>query len=475
VALLIAAWPSRQAAAAETPRYQAIWVDAFHSGFKTPQETRELIRWARENHVNALFIEVRKAGDAYYRSQYEPMGSDIQTGYDPLADLIRLAHNPPAGQPKIEIHAWLIIYRVGTTAQTAATHVARRHPEWLSRTAAGRGEDEEGVFLDPGVPSVIDHTDIVLTDLVSRYELDGVHFDRIRYQGADWGYNPVALARFQKLTGAAGVPAPTDPQWQQFRRQQIDAMLQRLYIRAKSIRPNIKVSAATIAFDLAPSDFQQSQAYATVYQDWKKWMQQGWMDLNCLMNYNREFVAKQALHYRQWTQFLVSNRGYALPIVGQASFLNDPVGSANQVAAALGTPGIGGVLLFSYAQLAKDTSQGGLLSEKLRNGHFKPNVPAPSLPSAAQQGYGWVGGKVGAGTSDHVQVVLATNPVRQTFTDGSGFFSFTRVPPGQYKIGVAAPNTATAWQTVTVKAGKVSGLKMSAPALAPALVTAQKR
>ena len=462
----VANLPGQVANLPHVARHQAVWVDAFHEGFKSPRETRRLIEWARTNHVNTLFIEVRKAGDAYYKSKHEPLAPEIAPGYDPLADLLAQAHAP--GKPRIEIHAWLIVYRVATTGRLPAGHVATRHPEWINLTNTGRrGDGDGGIYLDPGVPGVIDHTDLVVSDLASKYDLDGIHFDRIRYPGREWGYNPTAIARYQKQTGRVGRPSPDDAAWKQFRREQIDAMLQRLYLRAKSVRPSIKVSAATIAFDECPSDFQRSLAYDQVFQNWLKWAATGWLDLNCLMAYKREGVAKQAAQYRDWIGFLSVNRGLALPLVGQGSFINGPTESMRQVSLALRHPQIFGVSLYSYSQLAKRTADGQLVASKLRNGVFRPNVPAPAL-SPEQARLGWVGGQVTGGKADRLPVVLATAPARRAWTDGSGFFSFNRVPPGEYQIAVEQPRGPQAWQTIRVAGGHVSGIRLAGPSLPPA-------
>lgn len=455
------AWAQRAAFAAQA-RYQAIWVDAFHEGFKTREQTRHLIEWAHDHHINALFVEVRKEGDAYYRSTLEPPAADISPpGYDPLADLIDQAHDTRSGRPRIEIHAWLIIYRVATGKPLPRTHVARRHPEWLSQTYGGRRDENGHVFLDPGVPGVIDHTAKVVAELVSRYDLDGVHFDRIRYPSQEWGYNAAAVARFRRIAHRLRRPKPEDSAWSQFRREQVSAMLRRLYIVAKSRRPTVKVSAATVAFDDCESDFRQSRSFSDVFQDWQSWVREGWLDLNCLMVYKRDWVAEQAMQYRQWLDFLANNRGLSLPVVGQGSFLNSPSGSLRQISLALQHPTISGVCLFSYAQKAREGDRGDQLTEILRRRYFHRGVPTPKLLPPARLGYGWVGGNVVSRSHDYVQVDLSTNPPRSTRTDGSGFFAFNRLPVGEYRISVSLGRRRKATKAVRVAAGKVTWVQIS--------------
>src|SRR5919198_174181 len=53
----------------DPPELRAVWVDAFHDGFKTPQQVDDLVTWARSANLNALFVQVRRRGDAYSGTQ----------------------------------------------------------------------------------------------------------------------------------------------------------------------------------------------------------------------------------------------------------------------------------------------------------------------------------------------------------------------------------------------------------------------
>ncbi|HOK55146.1 MAG TPA: family 10 glycosylhydrolase, partial [Armatimonadota bacterium] len=90
---------------ADGPRYEfrGAWVTAWSNGFLTPEEADETIRLAKEANLNALFIQVRKVGDAYYKSSFEPRAKNIENlpDYDPLAYVIEKAH-----AEGLEVHAW---------------------------------------------------------------------------------------------------------------------------------------------------------------------------------------------------------------------------------------------------------------------------------------------------------------------------------------------------------------------------------
>ncbi len=115
--------------------------------------------------------------DALYASSKEPWSQFLtgaqgtSPGYDPLAFAITEAH-----ARGIELHAWINPFRAASnaSARLAANHVAKQHPEWVRRYGAQ-------LWVDPGEPAAREYVLGVITDLVSRYDLDGVHIDDYFY------------------------------------------------------------------------------------------------------------------------------------------------------------------------------------------------------------------------------------------------------------------------------------------------------
>src|SRR6478672_2377567 len=89
--------PAAAAQTLDAPELRAVWVDAFHDGFKTPQQVDELVAWARAANLNALFVQVRRRGDAYFSKSIEPRAEDpdFALGFDALQYLIERAHAGP--------------------------------------------------------------------------------------------------------------------------------------------------------------------------------------------------------------------------------------------------------------------------------------------------------------------------------------------------------------------------------------------
>ena len=340
--------PSASPVALGPPAYRGVWVDAFHDGIKSAAQVEKLVADARRANLNALFVQVRKRGDAYFNRGLEPRATDIQgpAYFDPLAALIRLAH---AQYPRLEVHAWVNTFFVGSDSR-----VYREHgEEWGNRTRDG----QRGGFLDPGNPAVAIYTHDVLLDLVGGYELDGLHLDFIRYpDGGDWGYSPAALARFRLETGAQDVPQPADEAFRQWRRDQLTAFVRSLYQDLTARKPALKLSAALICYGRGPvseSEWRSTAAYTSVFQDWRSWLQEGILDLAVPMNYDSGYSPRQAGWFALWLEFEKDLQSKRKVLIGLGPFLNYPDDALAQIRQALAPSTHGnatlGVVLYSYA------------------------------------------------------------------------------------------------------------------------------
>jgi uncharacterized lipoprotein YddW (UPF0748 family) len=127
--------------------------------------------------INAVLFQVRVEADAFYESPYEPwsywmtgeQGRD--PGYDPLALAVEEAH-----KRGMELHAWFNPYRAnrGSGYDLDPSHVMVQHPEWILDFGTIQ-------ILDPGLPEVRDYVATIISDVVRRYDVDGIHFDDYFY------------------------------------------------------------------------------------------------------------------------------------------------------------------------------------------------------------------------------------------------------------------------------------------------------
>ncbi len=262
---------------ARAAEFRGLYVDAFHPGFKTHQEVTQMVTAAKAANVNALIVQVRKRGDAYYNSAIEPKASDISADYDPLADVITQAH-----AQGIEVHAWLSLYEVALDSKwfkPAANSVHLTHPDWLMADQQGRTALDHGkVYLDPGVTAVQDRMVSVVSEVVANYSVDGIHLDNVRYPDVGSGYNALSVARFNTETGKSGSPNPNDPDWRKWRTQQVTGLVARIHTALSEGKRMVKLSASVMLSDpkLAAMQFMQ---------DWDGWTRDGLVDFLVPMVY----------------------------------------------------------------------------------------------------------------------------------------------------------------------------------------------
>ncbi|MBK9372471.1 MAG: family 10 glycosylhydrolase [Holophagales bacterium] len=251
---------------ADPPEVRAVWVDAFGPGIRSPEEAEELVLEAKRANLNLLFVQVRRRGDALYTRGVEPPldAPAYDPRFDALENVIRLAH-----REGLAVHAWVNAMPVWRNEPPPcdARHLFNRHGPsatgdemWLTTTPDGATLFPVGTFLDPGHPGVQEYLPRIYANLVREYDLDGIHFDYIRYpeteealgRGSAVGYNPAALARFRMATGRTGTPEPGDEEWMAWRRRQVSHVVRRVFLEAKALKPRIVVSASVIPWGARP-------------------------------------------------------------------------------------------------------------------------------------------------------------------------------------------------------------------------------
>jgi uncharacterized lipoprotein YddW (UPF0748 family) len=372
--------PTPSPIALDPPQYRALWVDAFHDGIKSHAQVEKLIADARRANINALIVQVRKRGDAYFNVSDEPRAGDIVGAFDPLAYLIQLAH---AAVPRIEVHAWLNTFFVGQTSAIYKLHGA----QWGNRSLDG----SQGGYFDPGVPEAQAYTHMVFMDVARNYDVDGLHMDFVRYPGVDWGYSAEAVALYMRQYGTATKPAPDDLRWQAWRRAQVTAFVKNLHDDIKKVKPRVKLSGALICFGGGPgtvaSNWQYTSAYQSVFQDWRAWMANGYLDIGVPMNYDSDWSSLEKGFFARWLDF-EKDSGFANRLLtGVGAFLNYPEGTLAQIRRALAPSARGhrvlGIAIYSYgstsvygnADFYNDRSQAAYLPRQPYYGNVTRREP----------------------------------------------------------------------------------------------------
>jgi uncharacterized lipoprotein YddW (UPF0748 family) len=287
------------ASAAPSAEMRGLWV--VRTALVSPADVDRVVDQATEAGLNALFVQVRGRGDAFYESRTTPRSVLLHgqpASFDPLARLIERAH----GQG-LQVHAWVNVLLSAHFGQPLpAGHVFLQHPEWLmvprsaARTAyaappasllglvgrAVRGDtDVEGYYLSPSAPGVPAYLQGVVSELVRSYPVDGLHLDFIRYPSQEYDYSRAALEGFQRMRGLGGDPlaAPNaNPlAWDEYRRGVLTLLAESLAKAARTERPGLVISSAVVP--------DEAQAVSQKFQAWPAWLSHGIIDAVCPMAY----------------------------------------------------------------------------------------------------------------------------------------------------------------------------------------------
>jgi uncharacterized lipoprotein YddW (UPF0748 family) len=237
-------------------------------------EIKAMVAMAASTHINAILLQVRTSCDALYESQLEPW-SEFLTGlsgkapdpmYDPLSMWISECH-----AHGIELHAWFNPFRARhfeAKLPDAPSHVSNAHPELVVSY-------DKYKWLDPGADESQTLSLNVIKDVVTRYDIDGVHIDDYFYPYPD-GKTPFPDdARYQAYKTAGGTLS-----WDDWRRDRINQFVHSMYDSVKAIKPHVKVGISPFGIWRPgnPPGIEGFDAYAKLYADSKLWLEQGWMD-----------------------------------------------------------------------------------------------------------------------------------------------------------------------------------------------------
>ena len=261
-----------------------------------------IVSFSSKNNINKLFFQVRSRGDALYNSNLVPKYEKLDSLFDPLEYVINKTRNT-----NIEIHAWFNTYILWSDKikPKDVNHFYYKCDDCFEVDLNGKSDklielDQfhstswEGVFLSPMHPDVNKHLLNVIDELIYNYEIDGIHFDYIRYQDAFYGYNEYGLIEFENLYSINPIDLKRGIiserygynqdfvdsikyEWQKFKISKITEFVRSVKYLILNDSLNIKLSAA-VKPDILEAKYRW-------YQDWPQWVSEDIMDFCVVMNY----------------------------------------------------------------------------------------------------------------------------------------------------------------------------------------------
>ncbi|MGI0495895.1 glycoside hydrolase family 10 protein [Limnospira platensis] len=237
-------------------------------------ELLAILNRMQELNLNALVLQIRPTGDAFYQSQLEPwstwltgrQGEAPNPFYDPLQFAIEESH-----KRNIELHAWFNPYRARMGSERgpfAPNHMAAVYPQYAYRYG-------DLIWMDPGAKEVQDRTYNVIMDVVRRYDIDAVHLDDYFYPYPKPGIPFPDGQTYNAYRAAGGNLSLAD-----WRRNNVNQMIFRLYQGIKEVKPYVKFGISPFGIyrpGKAPGIVGMDQ-YEAIFADVKLWMDRGWLD-----------------------------------------------------------------------------------------------------------------------------------------------------------------------------------------------------
>lgn len=420
------------------------WPNRLH----TPAQQRaELVRILDHNKatgMNAAFLQVRSQSDAMYPSDLEPwsyyltnnQGSAPSPAWDPLQFAI-----DESRKRGLEFHAWINPYRAvatatsaGNTAQYAANHVSRTHPEWMLTVG-------NVMILNPGLAAVREHVTSVIMDIVNRYDIDGIHFDDYFYPAGTINDDAAYAADPRGFPATAAGRAD-------WRRDNINLLIAGVNERIRAAKPWVKfgVSPSGIyrsSTDPAvgsPTSNGASQHYLSNFADTRTWLRQGWLDYLAPQVY--WYIGQAGSDYKLLVPWWNENAFGRHMYIGIADYkMNtagwlDPKQVANQIALNRAQSTVSGQIHFRHAFLAANPL--GYRTDLQQNVYHRPAL-VPAMPwkdtatPAAPEGL--------AASSGDNGVVLAWAPALEARDEMEKVRRFAVYRSEQRAIDVEAPGS----------------------------------
>jgi uncharacterized lipoprotein YddW (UPF0748 family) len=435
-------WPSRPGLDADTVK----------------AEYRGWLDLAQRLHHNAVFVQVRPSGDAFWPSRFAPWSQWLtgrrdgrSPGWDPLEFAVAEAH-----ARNLEFHAWFNPYRGSQPApqgpgtdvsQLAPDHPLRLHPEWALAYPTDRAGAR--LYFDPGLPEARRFVEDAMLDAVARYDIDGVHFDDFFYPYPAAGQDFPDAASFARYGG--GFASRAD-----WRRHNVNTLVREMSERIKALKPWVKFGISPFGIwrnsttDPAGSPTRGLQSYDAIDADTRLWVSRQWLDyvvpqLYWAIGYETADYAKLL---RWWSEVVAGTRvqlyiGQADYRVGQPGPWQDPAELDRQLALN-GLHAVRGSVHFSARDLRRDVL--GSVSRYSRAHYGSPALipQMPHLPGAAP-----AAPTVTAGRRDAAGAARLTWRVGQGPGAPTTAFAIYRADAGGARLVATSRRTGDADQTWT--------------------------
>ena len=250
-----------------------------------------LIKFSKTNNFRHLLVQVRGRGDSYYNSDLVPKSHLSKSDFDPLSYIIKSVEGT-----NIKIHAWINIYYLWSTKTLPKQndHLLLKKPNWLDSKSdkyitlkeikSNKEYEGEGYYLSPTNYNVKKHIKKIVYELITLYDIKGIHYDYIRYHDFEYGFNPLGIKAFKEKYSLnkyiSNQEIIKSPKWGDFRRANITELVAELNTLIKKEAPSCIISAA-----VKPNIYEAKLRFG---QEWDLWLSSKYINWAIPMNYSKD-------------------------------------------------------------------------------------------------------------------------------------------------------------------------------------------
>ncbi|MDD5634781.1 MAG: family 10 glycosylhydrolase [Candidatus Omnitrophica bacterium] len=364
-----------------------IWITVFSSEkvLDSKENVDYLISFCQRTGINNIYIQIYRADTAYYDSSItnnSPFKERLdRTGSDTLRYLLSSAK-----EKNIKVHAWVNLLSL---AQNTNANILKKYGrdvltlDQYERSSMREGPKdnydnyfirEDQLFLEPSDVRVKNYLLDIVKEILKKYpDFSGLHLDYIRYPsvvpfapgarfdkyGIGYGYTKNNMQAFKNTTGL--YPKSMDRSgdnctlWDDWRRHKITELVKEISQTARNLKPSLIISATTV-----PS---LERSYFVIFQDWTNWLGKAYVDHVVFMNYNEntKFMTMNAF------SLLWPNTRDKIYIGLGAYLMKDDNENLKRQIDTLKKLSPGGIVIFSYDDIAHNTEIQDFLAEKFAN------------------------------------------------------------------------------------------------------------
>ena len=261
---------------------RALWLDrGTIVAMKDPGELANYIKDLARAGFNVILFETINAGYSIYPSEHLKQNPLIN-GWDPLKVAVEAAHSSG-----VELHAWVWTFAVGNSRHNLLVGqdvsypgpiISEKGKNWTLTDKNGglRIEMQPETWISPANPEACNFLKAVFSEIVSKYEVDGLQFDYIRFpfqkKHTQVGYDLPTKTAFKAASGKFPAEEGTiNKIWIEWKAKIVSDFVRDTSAELRKIRPGIKISTAVFGIE-------RSLRLRTINQDWENWLLNKWID-----------------------------------------------------------------------------------------------------------------------------------------------------------------------------------------------------